>query len=229
MRELLTETAKRCPSGLLPDTYMVFDTETTGTEISLSRIVQCGLCFVENRKVIKKESFIVNHGPDLKIPEGAFKVHGISVEKTLVEGVPFTELICRLVKMFEDWRKLGLMFVGHNMMAFDAPLFEQECKRASCSFKFNENEIIDTGMTVKAAQLGMSYRCNDTLRSFGKWVSGVRAKRVFWSLDRYCFDHYKLQEISGIGRDAAHDAGVDCMFTHFLLERLREEFAVAPA
>jgi DNA polymerase III epsilon subunit-like protein len=221
MNALLEETAKRCPAGSLPDTYMVFDTETNGTSISSSRILQYGFCCVENRKIVKKDSFLVNHGPDLDIPVGAFNVHGISVERTLAEGVPFEECVPRLVEMFESWRKRGLMFVGHNMMAFDAPLFEQECTRVKKPFKFNENEIVDTGMMVKAYQLGMSYRMNDTLRSFGKWVSGVRAKGVFWSLDRYCYEHFKLQEISGINKEDAHDAGVDCMLTHFLLERLR--------
>lgn len=221
MRALLTETAKRCPSGFLPDTYMVFDTETNGTNISSSRILQYGFCCVENRKIVKKDSFIVNLGPDLDIPEGAFKVHGISVKKTLDEGVPFEQCVPRLVSMFEAWRSKGLMFVGHNMMAFDAPLFEQECFRAKSPFKFHENEIVDTGMMVKADQLGMSYRVNDTLRSFGKWVSGVRARGVYWSLDRYCYDHFKLKDISGIHKEDAHDAGVDCMLAHFLLERLR--------
>jgi DNA polymerase III epsilon subunit-like protein len=204
---------------------MVFDTETNGTQISSSRILQYGFCCVENRKIVKKESFIVNHGPDLEIPKGAFDVHGISVERTLAEGVPFTECVERLANMFKEWRKLGLMFVGHNMMAFDAPLFEQECIRAKSPFKFDENEIVDTGMMVKADQLGMSYRLNDTLRSFGKWVSNVRARGVFWSLDRYCYEEYKLREISGINKEDAHDAGVDCMLTHFLLERLRSQEA----
>lgn len=221
MDRLLAETAKRCPDKKLPDTYMVFDTETTGTKIASSRIVQYGFCHVEDRKVLRSYSFLVNHGPDLEIPEGAFKVHGIDVKKTLAEGVPFKELIHQIVDLFDEWRKSKLMFVGHNMMSFDAPLFEQEARRAERPFKFEENEILDTGMVVKATQLGMSFRLNDTLRSFGKWVSNVRARGIYWSLDRYCYAHYKLKELSGIDKDAAHDAAVDCLLTHYLLERLR--------
>lgn len=223
INQLLTETAKLCPRGALPDTYMVFDTETTGVQVSQSRILQLGFCCVENREVVKSDSFLINHGPDLEIPEGAFKVHGINVEKTLAEGVPFADVINRIVDMFEAWRQRGFMFVGHNMMSFDAPLFENECRRAKRQFKFNENEIVDTGMIVKARQLGMSYRLNDTLRSFAKWVSEVRARGIYWSLDRYCYDYYKLKEASGISKEDAHDAGVDCRLTHFLLEQLRKE------
>jgi len=221
MDRLLTEMAKRCPRAKLPDTYMVFDTETNGTQIGSSRILQYGFCHVEGRKVLKSYSFLVNHGPDLNIPEGAFKVHGIDVKKTMAEGVPFKEIVHRIVELFEDWQKAGAMFVGHNMMAFDAPLFERECGRAERPFKFGENEILDTGMLVKAIQLGMTFRLNDTLRSFGKWVSNVRARGVYWSLDRYCYAQYKLKELSGIDKDAAHDAAVDCLLTHYLLERLR--------
>jgi hypothetical protein len=109
------------------------------------------------------------------------------------------------------------------MVRFDAPFIEYEIFRSGREFKFEPNSIIDTGMIVKGAQLGMYFNKHDTLRSFAARVCEVHATGVFWALDRHCWGTYRLGERTGLRKEDAHDAGVDCLLTHHVLEAIREE------
>lgn len=223
MQKLLAEIAKRCPGGHLPNDYLVYDTETSGTDPSKDRILQHGFCIVRDRKRVDSFSQLVRH-EGLIIPAGATKVHGITTERMNKEGMPAAEFLPYLADTLRAYREAGLMFVGHNMIAFDAPLLEMEFRRAGIDFKFEAHEVIDTGALVKAIQLGMYFGLDDTLRNFARRVAEVHARGVFWSLDRYCYDTYDLGR-SGIRKDAAHDAANDCILTHCLLETFREKGA----
>ncbi len=155
------------------------------------------------------------------MPEGAANVHGITTERMNREGMPAKDFLPDVYETFMAYRKAGLMVVGHNMVAFDAPLLEMELRRSGFDFKFQPDEIIDTGMLVKASRLSMYFDQNDSLRDFARRVAEVRARGIYWSLDRYCYDQYDLGR-SGIRKDAAHDAANDCALTHCLLETMRE-------
>lgn len=222
MQRLFSEFAARCPGGALPDTYLVFDTETSGTDPAKDAILQFGFCVVQGRKAVDRFAFLCKR-PGVHIHPEAQKVHGITPERLDREGLDAAELVPHIVETLETYRRNGCMFVGHNMMSFDAPFLERECRFHGREFKFNDNEIFDTGALVKAARLGMYFDPNDTLRSFAYRVAGVRRKGCHWSLDRYCYDAYGLGERSGIKKSDAHDAGVDCFLTHHLLEALREK------
>ena len=45
LQKLLARIAWRCPGGHLPSTYLVFDTETGGTDLYSDRIIEFGFCF----------------------------------------------------------------------------------------------------------------------------------------------------------------------------------------
>lgn len=219
MGRLLEQVAKRCPGGNLPDTYLVFDTETGGFSPQQDRIVQAGFCFVRGHKLVDRFGFYI-HRPDYRMSDGAINVHKITHEKLAAEGIPVADAVPLLVQTLSDWRKGGGMFVGHNMVNFDAPFVEYESAIFRNEFKFGPNEIIDTGMLVKGALLNMEFRNDqEDMRSFYKRVSEVRARGVHWSLDRYCYDAYDLGKY-GVARDNAHDAAVDCELTHWLLQEL---------
>ena len=219
---LLHEFALRCPNRMLPDSYLVCDTETSGFSVDRDLILQYGFCVVVDREVHSSFAIIIDRGPDMVISKGALECHGITHERMKKEGVAPAEGIGMIMDTFSTYRKNGLMFVGHNIINFDAPFFEYEARNAGRPFKFGDNEILDTGMIVKASRLGMYYDKMDTLRSFAKRVSSVRARGVKWSLDGYCFDSFDLGRRAGVYKDEAHDAGVDCLLTHHLFEALRE-------
>lgn len=222
LRRLLEETSVRCPQGKLPDSYLVFDTETSGLSPYSDWILQFGFCAVNARRVADCFGYIANRPPEVVIAPEAVRVHGIDRVRMDKEGLPPKELLPLIFDTLEAFRSNGLMFVGHNMINFDAPFLEREAHVIGRPFKFLPNEILDTGMLVKAARLGMYFNPSDTLRSFSKRVSEVRAKGIQWSLDRYCYDTYNLGDASGVKKGEAHDASVDCLLTHHLLDRLRE-------
>lgn len=219
MLRLLEEVKLRCPGKKLPDRYIVFDTETSGVNPYECHILQLGVAFVESRRVVAVLTQAL-HREGIFIHPEAIKVHGLTAEKLKAEGIPPKEYIPYLVETFKEYRDLGYMFLGHNMMAFDAPLFEREAKSLGCPFQFGENDILDTGMIVKASQLGLCFKDQETLRGFYKRVSEVRAKGVRWALDKYCYPTYGLVKY-GVDISKAHDAGTDCQLAHYLLEELR--------
>lgn len=221
MDKLLQSIARRCVGGQFPKSYVVFDTETSGTDPVKDKILQYGLAIVREGKLVDTFSILVNR-TDVQISPGAQAVHGISNEKMAAEGCDPQQAFEEMLQTFEAYRKAGQMFVGHNIIAFDAPLFEQEARVRGVSFKFGDNEILDTGTIVKAAQLGMYIDDRDSIRSWARKVTEVRRKGLYWSLDRYCFDTFKLAEF-GLRKDEAHDAGYDCKLTHYLFRRFEEK------
>jgi len=217
---LVKEIAARLPGGKLPDDYVVFDTETNGVHIATAKILQYGFCVVIDRKVASCFSQLV-HRPYLTIPKEAADVHGITLEKLAMYGIPARDYVPAVSDMMQEWVKNGMIVVGHNLHRFDIPLFEIESAEFGKPFKFTSDSIIDTGMLVKGSQLGMFMREKESLRSFYDRVSSVRA-RVKWSLDRHCYATYGLGS-SGVRLEDAHDAAADCKLTHWLLETLRKE------
>lgn len=224
MLRLMESISKRCPGGKLPGNYLVFDTETTGSSRYDDRILQVGTAIVYQGSVVASYGQILNRGSQQRIQPGAERVHGISHARMTNEGVDPAFFVPQLLDQFLQWRRQGGMFCGHNIMAFDAPFLELEAKLLGREFKFGDDEVIDTGMLVKAAQLGMFMRDDECLRSFYLRVSGVFAKGIFWSLDNHCYDTYGLEKRSGITRAQAHDAEADCKLTSALLETLKETY-----
>ena len=220
MLALLEEIAKRCPGGALPSDYLVFDTETTGVNTNNDFILQFGFSFVVNRQVFATIGQILNRRGVAISPE-AMKVNGITPARMEKEGVAVESYLPAILETFRANQAKGRMVVGHNIAAFDIPILTREAKLLSLqSIAFGPNEVLDTGCFVKAAQLGLSLNADETLMSFYKRVSVIRAKGVYWSLERHCFDAYNLSKY-GLKKENLHGADKDCEATHFLLEELR--------
>jgi len=217
---LMREISERLPGGKMPDNYVVFDTETTGVELSVAKILQYGFCIVVDRKPVSYFSQLVIR-PNLVIPKGASDIHGITMEKLVKTAIPANQYVPHVVSMMQRWVDDGLSIVGHNLYKFDIPLFQIESAEFGTPFRFDTDGVIDTGMMVKAAQLGANVKDGETLRGFYSRISEIRAK-VKWSLDRHCYDVYNLGR-SGVNKTDAHDAANDCRLTHCLLETLRQE------
>jgi DNA polymerase III epsilon subunit-like protein len=224
MKKLLEEVAARCPGGKLPESYLVFDSETSGTNVARDRILQYGFAVVIRGDLVRCFNCMIHHGQDVKIEPGALRVHGIDHARMAREGARPEVLIPQILVMLETYRRQGLMFVGHNALSFDAPLVEAEARRYGIDFRFQPNEILDTGALVKAIQTGHYFAANDTLRSFAASVTATRNPGVYWSLDRYCFNAFELEKY-GLRKDQAHDAAYDCRMTHYVLVELRRRAA----
>ena len=77
-------------------------------------------------------------------------------------------------------------------------------------------------MLIKGARLGMIPAGPDqTIKQMYHMIGDVRAKGVYYSLDRYCYDRFDLGRF-GADRTSSHRAYYDAWETHLVLECLRE-------
>ena len=114
--------------------YLLFDTETTGLPNNYNapvtdtanwpRMVQLAWeCHDQSGKLLVNKSYIVKP-ENYTIPQAAEKVHGISTEKALSEGVELKDV---LAEFEHDLRNTSLL-IGHNV-TFDICILGAEYVR----------------------------------------------------------------------------------------------------
>ena len=116
------EPYEQLQQGLAAKDVVVFDVETTGTDIMTARIVQMAAIRIdeEGNEIGKFEEFI-NPG----VPVGdSENTHHFSDTYLQEHGRDATTVL-------EEFRQFaeGSIIVGHNVLAYDMPLLEQECSR----------------------------------------------------------------------------------------------------
>ncbi len=103
---------------------IIFDTETTGFDpFSGDRVIEIGAVEMVNR-VLTGETFHVYCNPEREVPEGAFKVHGISTE--FLQDKPL------IIDVLDDF----MAFVGSDPLVahnatFDMKFINWELENAS--------------------------------------------------------------------------------------------------
>ncbi len=115
---------------------VVFDLETTGTNITQDRIVEISMIKVlPDGKEPIKETRRVN--PGMPIPAEATAVHHITNED-VKDCRTFNEQAKEIAKFFE-----GCDIAGFNSNKFDLPLLSEEFSRAGIWFDFTKHRFID--------------------------------------------------------------------------------------
>jgi DNA polymerase-3 subunit epsilon len=113
--------------------------ETTGFKFSEGhRIIEIGAVEMVNGAVTGR-NFHTYVNPERDMPDGAFKVHGLS-EAFLRDKPIFADP--RVAQAFIDFID-GAELVAHNGIGFDLPFFNAELDAAGLS-KLDTNNIIDT-------------------------------------------------------------------------------------
>ncbi len=133
---------------------IVFDTETTGLDpLNGDRLVEIGCIELLNRfptgRVFHK---YIN--PERDMPEGAFRVHGLSIE-FLQDKPRFAEVALELVEFIGD----DGMLVAHNAM-FDLGFLNAEFKRAGHK-EVSRERLVDTLMLARRKHPGGANRLDD--------------------------------------------------------------------
>jgi DNA polymerase-3 subunit alpha len=130
--------------------YLIFDTETTGLPKNKQapltdfdnwpRVVQIAWQLHDNAgKLLSNENLIVK--PDgFTIPFNAEKVHGISTQRALDEGLPLDEVLDRFT---EDLNKTKLI-IGHNILDFDIKVVGSEYLRRNKENVIAKKDALDT-------------------------------------------------------------------------------------
>lgn len=229
LKEIVRRLAKteRWPNNKLPCEYLCLDTETTGTNSSFDKIVQIGLCAVRDCKIVHDFCDTDYTSFTIKLPKEAFvgkeaaiAVHHIDYEKSQREGIEPTEAYQLLHEIILKAMSMGMMVCGHNLYSFDIPFFQHELALMGISFKFAQNEVLDTAMLVKAMQIGILPGEDETSYAYWARVRDFRAKGIYYNLDRYCIERFQLTQKYGASKAQAHNAGYDCWMSHLLVAEM---------
>ena len=116
---------------------IVFDLETTGTDIHKDRIVE--ICVIKTGNDPKTYRF----NPGMTIPKEASDVHGITNE--MVANEPTFK---QRAKSLYEYIK-GEDILGFNSNSYDVPLLYREFERAGIIWDYSQNRFFDAGNLFK--------------------------------------------------------------------------------
>lgn len=115
---------------------IIFDIETTGTNISSDKIVEMGIIRINKEGVVKKREYLLN--PEIRIDPESTAIHGIRNKH--VKGQPtFKDKSQEIFELFND-----CYYSGFNIAAFDLPVLRREFLRTGIDFDYDDKNIIDT-------------------------------------------------------------------------------------
>ena len=114
---------------------VVFDTETTGTNPRIDRIVEiaCVKVYPDGRQ----ERWVRRFDPGIRIPPASTAVHRITDRD--VAGLPkFSDSARELADFLE-----GCDLAGYNMTGFDLPVLRNEFHRSGVAFDVTTRRLVD--------------------------------------------------------------------------------------
>ena len=145
---------------------MIFDLETTGTDISTARIVSFGAHIIEqdaNHEPRLQTIYSFNVNPGIPIPKEASDVHGITDE--MVADCPSFKEYARGI-----WELTELCDVaGYNLLNFDIPVLAEELLRVDESFVLREDLLVVDCFKLwhhhepRTLEGALKYFCNETI------------------------------------------------------------------
>jgi DNA polymerase III epsilon subunit-like protein len=231
--------------GSFPSCYTVFDVETTGFGIGTDLIVQIGHALVEDGRIIDRSATILDWVGCGLVPNVGWlhdrmakcksqiewtedgrptgHTYPFSLERMAAEGADPIWTLQNYLELFEDRRRGGCQFVGHNGYNFDAKRLKAEGERwLNATFLFGPDELWDTGTIEKACQSGLTPFPDDSLWEFADRVNHNNMRGVKWGLSNIAENKYHLVERHGLAEYRTHDAAYDCLLTYHLFEEFKE-------
>lgn len=114
---------------------VVFDTETTGTNPRLDRIIEiaCVKVYPDGRR----EEWVRRFDPEMRIPAASSAIHRITDRD--VAGLPRFRDCAGDLAAFLD----GCDLAGYNMTGFDLPVLRNEFHRAGVAFELSTRRFLD--------------------------------------------------------------------------------------
>lgn len=119
----------------LKNPLVVFDLETTGTNISQDRIVEMALIKVLPDGSVEEKCRRIN--PTIPIPAETSIIHGIYDED--VKDEPTFKQVARSLAIWLE----GCDLAGFNILKFDVPMLVEEFLRANVDFEVDHRKLVD--------------------------------------------------------------------------------------
>lgn len=123
--------------------FIFIDTETTGPNCAVDRIIQVAWLVVDRDGVIYKEFCELIKPDGFVIPSSATRIHGISTDVANREGVCIDDVLCDL----DDDLETVDCVVGHNV-SFDLSFLKKEFLKAKRDHPFSG---LSTFCTMRAS------------------------------------------------------------------------------
>ncbi|UXP31125.1 3'-5' exonuclease [Reichenbachiella agarivorans] len=144
----------------LKNALAIFDLETTGTSISLDRIVEISIVKIlpNNEEIIKT----LRINPEIPIPLESSMIHGIYDKD--VQDAPTFKSVAKELSVFLSGADLG----GFNCLKFDIPLLVEEFSRAGVDFDTSNRKFVDAQkifhmMEKRTLTAAYKFYCNKVL------------------------------------------------------------------
>jgi DNA polymerase III alpha subunit (gram-positive type) len=222
-----------------PNSYLVFDLETTGLDTTTDVAIQIGYLIVENGQVVHQpcaallnwsacslvDQFWLRSRLTRTAEEMRRKGNGYKFTyEMLKDGLDPVTFLNGFLQVFNKWQEDGLFFIAHNGFRYDTRVMEQHFKRfLGSEFRFDSNLLIDTGLFEKAIQQRKEILPNSgtVLVPFYNKITDTHSTFP-WNLIRHCIPKYRLTEKYGLDIRKAHTADFDCYTTHALYQEFRK-------
>lgn len=168
-------------AALWANTLAVFDLETTGIDVDVSRIVTAHVGVLgADGEVLEQREWLVD--PGIEIPTAASLIHGVTTERARLEGQAAPTAVGEIIAALADAAARGLPIVAYNA-AYDLTILEREAARYGLAPLPGPGPVIDPLVIDKAV---------DRYRRGKRTLSATAA-------------HY------GVVLDDAHNAGADAI------------------
>lgn len=156
----------------LKNPLVVFDLETTGTNISQDRIVEIAMIKVMPDGTIEEKDRRLN--PTIPIPLETSLIHGIYDED--VKDEPSFKQVAKSLAQFLE----GCDLSGFNVLGFDVPMLVEEFLRANVDFDVSSRKIVDAQkifhlMEKRNLTAAYKFYCNEDLKNAHSALADTRA------------------------------------------------------
>ncbi|GAA1631806.1 exonuclease domain-containing protein [Leucobacter chromiireducens] len=173
----------------------VFDTETTGIDISEDRIVSATIALLgPGGEVTERYDWLLD--PGIEIPEAAMRVHGITTEIARATGISAAVGVQQIVAQLAEMMERGYPVVAYNA-PYDLSLLSAEAARHGVSLPAAIAPVIDPLILDK---------------QFDRYRKGKR------TLVAVAAHH-------GVEIGNAHDAGDDAIASGRVLQAIARKYA----
>ena len=174
---------------------IIFDLETTGTNITSDRIVE--IAMIKIYPDYSEEEYCKRVNPGIPIPPEITEIHGISNED--IANSPRFEEIAEEVLNFIADGDLG----GYNSNKFDIPVLAEELMRAGLAVDFSIRKFVDVQnifhkMEQRTLAAAYQFYCNKSIENAHSALYDAKAtwEVLKAQLDRYTDLSEKVDELS---------------------------------